>query len=133
MTIVEWISATAGWGYVSINKSVEGNKLIVSAKIYQNGIHTHVNSIGGLNDDILNRLEGSTIKFNAFTQYPTGSIPKNSVKITFQFNQLGISDSCVVRDLWPDKNIGESNDYLSLYVKNHGAKLLKINEVKQRN
>ncbi len=143
LTSIKWLRATAGWGSASLNKSVEGNKLIVDNIEYANGIGTHANSIieynipegyetftsiAGLDNESVSHPEGATVKFHVFTKYPTGSHPKDSVKISINFKQLGLSGTCKVRDLWAKKDMGVYKNELSLYVKQHGSKLLKISK-----
>jgi alpha-galactosidase len=143
MTNMKWISASAGWGNVTINNSVGGNKLVVDGKEYSNGIGTHSNSIieydvpegydtflslAGLDRECVTHTEGATVKFHLFTQYPCGSLPEDSVKVSLKLEQLGLKGSCSVRDLWAKKDAGEYTNEISLYVRKHGAKLLKIGE-----
>jgi alpha-galactosidase len=145
LTNIKWIYATAGWGNVSIGKSVGGNKLIVDNKVYANGIGTHASSIieydipdgydtftsmAGLDKECVDHTEGATVKFHVFTVYPTGASPQDSIKILLKFGQLGLEGTCKVRDLWAKKDIGEFTDELSLYVRKHGAKLLQISKIK---
>ena len=145
LTSKKWIEASAGWGTVLVNKSIGGNKLIVDNKEYADGIGTHANSIieydipegydtftslAGLDKECVNHTEGATVKFHVFTEYPTGSLPQDSMMISLKFDQLGFKGTCRVRDLWAKKDIGEFNDEISLYVRKHGAKLLRISEVK---
>jgi len=145
LTSVQWLSASAGWGSASINKSVGGNELIVNDKEYTNGIGTHANSIieynipdgydtftalVGLDKECINHTEGATVKFHIFTQLPTGVPPKDSIKISLSFMQIGFKGECKVRDLWARKDIGKFTNEISLYVRMHGARLLKIHETK---
>ncbi len=141
LTDIKWLNATAGWGSASIDNSVGGNKLIVDNKEYSNGIGTHAasiieydlpegydtfSSIAGLDKECINHIEGATVRFHVFTTYPTGSLPKDSAKITLEFSKLGFNGRCKVRDLWAKKDLGEFNNEISTYVKKHGVKLLKI-------
>ena len=145
LTDISWVSATAGWGSASVNKSVMGNKLIVDDKEYANGIGTHANSIieydipegyntfsalAGMDRECVGHIEGATVKFHVFNQYPAGSPPEDSIKISLKIAQLGLKGACKVRDLWAKKDIGEFTNEVLLYVRNHGAKLLKISELK---
>jgi alpha-galactosidase len=143
LTDVKWISASAGWGSATIDKSIMGNKLIVDNKEYNNGIGTHALSIieyelpegydtfsstAGLDKECINHQEGATVKFHVFAQYPTGTPPEDSVRISLKFSQLGFMDKCKVYDLWAKKDLGEFTDEISLYVRKHGVKLLKISK-----
>ncbi|MGA7160849.1 MAG: NPCBM/NEW2 domain-containing protein [Bacteroidota bacterium] len=142
---IPWSSATSGWGSASINRSVGGNNLIVDNKQYAGGIGTHANSIiqydlpegydtftavVGLDKECVDHTEGATVKFLVFTQYPTGAPPVDSLSVSFRLDQLGLKGPCNVRDLWAKKNIGEYTNDISLYVRKHGAKLLKISEIR---
>jgi alpha-galactosidase len=145
LTDFKWRDATSGWGSVTVNKSVMGNKLIVDDREYSNGIGTHSNSIieydipegydtfntkAGLDKECIEHTEGATVKFHVFTQYPAGSPPEDSVLVSLKFGQLGFEGKCKVRDLWTKENIGEYTNEISIYVRKHGVKLLKITEVK---
>ena len=142
---IKWKSATAGWGSASIDRSVMGNKLIVDNKEYAYGIGTHANSIieydipegydtfsaiAGLDKESISHTDGASVKFHVFTEFPSGSPPSDSVKISFKIKQLGLNGDCKVRDLWAKKDIGSYSNEVSLYVRKHGARLLKISEVK---
>jgi beta-galactosidase len=141
LTGIKWLNASAGWGSATVNKSVGGNKLIVDNKVYADGIGTHSNSIieydlpegydifsaiAGLDKECINHPEGATVKFHVFTQYPTGEPPADSIKIPIKFEQLGFNGTCTVRDLWDKKDIGVYTNEISLYVRQHGTKLLRI-------
>ena len=141
LTDIPWVKATAGWGNVEINKSVGGSKLKIGDDEYTNGIGTHANSIveydipegyntfsakAGLDKECVNHTEGATVQFHVFTQSPTGSAPQDSLKISLSFAQLGLKGTHTVRDLWSKKNLGEYSDEISLYVRNHGVRLIKI-------
>ncbi len=145
LTDIKWLNATAGWGSASINKSVGGNELIVDNKKYTYGIGTHAfsiieyeipkgyntfSSIAGLDNECIDHTEGATVKFHVFTQYPTGYPPEDSIRITLRFEQLGLKGTYKIRDLWAIKNIGEFSNEISIYVRKHGSKLLKISKFK---
>jgi len=145
LTDIKWINASSGWGSATINRSVGGNELIVDNNEYANGIGTHATSIieydipdgydtfsalAGLDKECVAHTEGATVKFHVFTQYPTGSIPQDSTKISLKIEQLGLKGACKVRDLWTREDIGECMNEILLYVRKHGARLLKISEVR---
>jgi hypothetical protein len=145
LTDIKWINASSGWGMATLNRSVGGNNLFVDNNEYANGIGTHSNSIieynipegydtfsalAGLDKECIDHTEGATVEFHVFTQYPTGSPPEDSIKISLTNEQLDFKGACKVRDLWAKKDIGEYTNTISVYVKKHGARLLKISEVK---
>ncbi|MGA9408784.1 MAG: NPCBM/NEW2 domain-containing protein [Bacteroidota bacterium] len=145
LTNIPWISASSGWGNATIDKSVGGNTLIVDNNEYADGIGTHSNSIieynipegydtftfqAGLDKECVDHTDGATVRFLVFTQYPTGFPPEDSVSISLKLDQLSMKGTCKVRDLWAKKDIGEYSNELSFYVRKHGARLLKISEVR---
>ncbi len=122
-----------------------GNGLTVDNQAYADGIGTHANSIiefdippgydtfsaiAGIDEEAVSHTEGATVRFHVFTQYPGASVPPDSIKMSFKLNQLGLKGPCKVRDLWAKKNIGVYTNEVSLYVRKHGARLLKVSEEK---
>jgi len=145
LTDIRWVKASAGWGNATVGKSVGGNKLIVDNKEYANGIGTHANSIieydipegydtlsalAGLDNECISHTEGATVGFHVFTQYPTGAPPEDSVRVSIKTTQLGFDGKCVVRDLWAERDVEENVNEISLYVRQHGARLLRVSEIK---
>ncbi|MEJ2054416.1 MAG: NPCBM/NEW2 domain-containing protein [Calditrichaceae bacterium] len=145
LTDLQWLNATSGWETVKINKSIAGNKLIVEGQPYDNGIGTHAASIieydipegydtfsamAGLDQECIAHTEGATVKFHVFTQYPTGFPPKDSVEVQIKLEDLGIKGACIVRDLWIKDDIGEFTNDITMFVRKHGSRLLKISEIK---
>ncbi len=145
LTDLDWVKATAGWGTPTKNRSVGGNSLIVDDKEYSNGIGTHSNSIieytipdgydsftaiAGLDKECVDHTEGATVKFHVFTQNPSGTEPRDSLFISLKFKDLGLSSTCSVRDLWAKKDMGYYNNQFSVFVRNHGACLVRISSVK---
>lgn len=145
LTDINWIDASCGWGSVTKNKSIGGNTLIVNELAYVDGIGTHSNSIieynipegydtftalAGLDKECVDHTEGATVQFHVFTEHPAGTPPPDSIKVLLKFEQLGLNGNCNVRDLWTREDIGEFMDEISLDVRKHGTRLLKISEVK---
>jgi len=144
LTDLQWVNAASGWETVKINHSVAGNKLVVDGKEYDNGIGTHASSIieydipagydtfsslVGLDGECIMHPEGATVKFHIFTQYPTGCPPQDSLDVAVDLAQLGIPGQCRVRDLWAKQDLGEYTNTISLNVKKHGARLVKISKL----
>lgn len=67
--------------------------------------------------------------FAAF--FASGSASQDSMKINLNFNDLGLNGTHIVRDLWAEKDLGEYSDSISLYVRNHGVKLVRISKVEK--
>ena len=145
LTSMPWVKATSGWSTAKVNLSVGGNTLTVDDRIYADGIGTHAtsiieydvpdgydtfSSIVGLDKECVDHTEGATVKCHVFTEYPTGSPPEDSVKISLKAEQLGVKGTCMVRDLWGMKDLGEVGNGISVFVRNHGAALLRIQETK---
>jgi hypothetical protein len=145
LTDLKWIRATAGWETVKINKSIAGNKLIVNGETFENGIGTHATSIieynlpegyntfstfAGLDQECVWNAEGATVQFHVFSQYPTGSVPRDSINIVLDFKELGITGRCEVRDLWAKKDLGVFKDGFTASVREHGTRLLRIHEIR---
>lgn len=145
LTDVKWVKASAGWGNPTINKSVGGNTLIVEKKDCSDGIGTHSNSIieydipegydtftalAGLDNECIEHTEGATVKFHVFTQYPSATLPQDSLNISLNLKELGFNGKCKVRDLWSKKDLGEYSEKLSIDVRNHGARLVRISKLK---
>ena len=142
---LRWVSASAGWGNASINMSVGGNKLTVDNNVCVTGIGTHSTSVieydipegydtfsalVGLDKECIDHTEGATVRFHVFTHYPAGSPPEDSVRISLKMEQLGFRGTCRVRDLWAKEDLGTQANEISMYVRRHGARLLKISEVR---
>jgi alpha-galactosidase len=145
LTDVKWTTATSGWGSATINNSVGGNALVVDTLAYANGIGTHAtsiieydipegyetfSSIVGLDKECIEHTEGATVRFHVFTESPTGPAPADSVKITLTAEQLGVKVPCTIRDLWAKKDLGQFSTELSVNMKNHGSRLLRIHVTK---
>jgi len=43
-------------------------------------------------------------------------------------DQLGVKGPWIVRDLWERKDLGNIGDGISLTMKSHGVKLLRVHE-----
>jgi len=61
---------------------------------------------------------------------PRGSPPRDTVTVSANINQLGLNGMCMVRDLWARKDLGKFANEFALAVRNHGARLLKVGEVR---
>ena len=141
---MNWVKATAGWGNIHINKSIEGNDLIVNDKKYSNGIGTHSNSvieydlpegydtftaIAGLDKECMGHPDGATVKFHVFTQDPYGEKPLDSLNIDLNFEKLGLKGTYLVRDLWAKKDLGKFSEKVSFDIRDHGSRLIRISKV----
>ncbi|MBN1413575.1 MAG: NPCBM/NEW2 domain-containing protein [Bacteroidales bacterium] len=143
LTSMPWKKATAGWGEVSINKSVSGGDLIVNNKRRENGIGTHSNSVieydipqgykkfkatAGLDNACVVQHTGATVEFMAFTQDPAGPVPDDSATITVQLQQLGLDGECIIKDLWTGENLGIFSHTFSRAIRRHASGLYRISK-----
>ncbi|MBN1143234.1 MAG: NPCBM/NEW2 domain-containing protein [Bacteroidales bacterium] len=144
LTDLGWVKATTGWGDVQVNKSVGGNSLVVNNKTYDSGIGTHSNSVieydlpegydtftvmGGLDQECIDQ-QGATVQFHVFKQNPYGAEAADSAEISLKLADLGLKGKCKVRDLWAKEDLGEVDNQVSLFVNDHGARMVRISAVK---
>ena len=141
LTDLKWVKASSGWNNPTINKSVAGNTLNVAGKDYSNGIGTHAISLieydipegydhfsakAGIDKECIDHPEGATVNFFVFTQEPGGPMPADSIKIPVKFEQLGLKQTCTVKDLWTGKTLGNYTNEFAPVIKRHGAGLYRI-------
>ncbi|MCE4566622.1 NPCBM/NEW2 domain-containing protein [Maribellus sp. CM-23] len=136
-----WESAFAGWGEVTLNKSISGNPLNVKGTSYERGIGTHSQSI------IKYTIPGNTVRFKAFAGLDIGGTSQqggatvefmvsvtdptthdeDAVAIPVNLKELGFSGDCMIRDLWEKKNLGTfSGTEFAPTINYHGAGLYRI-------
>jgi alpha-galactosidase len=141
LTSLKWIKATAGWEKPRVNQSVSGGTLTVNTIKYENGIGTHSNSIiefeipegytrfkalVGLDEACVTQNTGATVKFFVFTENPSGVAPPPSAKISINLKDIGLSDECIITNLWSGKVVGKFSGEFAPEINNHGAGLYKI-------
>lgn len=139
LTDLEWTNATAGWGMVQKNKSINGTSLSVAGKIYETGIGTHSNSIiefdlpegytqfkalCSYDDEVNVRPDGTTMEFLVYTENP---VLDNTIAIPVNLSDLGFSGECTIRDLWKKEDLGTfSGSDFAPSIATHGAGLYRI-------
>jgi len=153
LTALKWVRASAGRGRPGINQTGRGGKLTVNGKEYSNGISANATSIieydlpegvtrftaiAGLD----NGPAGSGIpgqgpdpqaerpnngKFLVFTEDPSGPMPPDKTEISVKFDQLGLTGTHTVKDLWTGEKLGKFTDSFSRTINRHGAGLYRIN------
>ncbi len=143
LTDLNWVKASSGWSEAKINLSVGGEPLQVGGKVYPNGIGTHARSIieydlpegynklkakVAIDDRSIDKEDGATARFLLFNEQNGTPTPADSVQIAVKFEQLGLKGRCAVRDLWSKTDLGEFEEGISPYVRNHGAKLYRISQ-----
>ena len=73
--------------------------------------------------------EDSTPEFHGFTRYNSDSEPLDSILINLDLEKSGLHGKYRVRDLWSRQDLREYTDSISLYVRNHGARLIRLSPV----
>ncbi|MDX8337547.1 NPCBM/NEW2 domain-containing protein [Draconibacterium sp. IB214405] len=141
LTDLTWKNAFAGWGNVSVNKSVSGGSLNIKGTVYENGIGTHSKSIihyeipensvrfkafAGLDIGGTSQQGGATVEFMVSVTDPT-SMDEDAVAIPVNLKELGFSGDCAIRDLWEKKDLGTfSGVEFAPTINYHGAGLYRI-------
>ncbi len=146
LTDLEWESASAGWGTVTLNKSISGGDLNVKGKIYDQGIGTHSQSIifyripensvrfkafAGLDMGGTSNTGGATVEFMVSTEDPT---PRDEapVPIPVDLKSLGLTGECRIHDLWKHEDLGTfSGSEFAPTINYHGAGLYRISPVSE--
>ena len=65
-------------------------------------------------------------KFLIFTEYPAGPVPADKAEITVKFEQLGLTGTHTVKDLWTGQKLGKFSDTFSATINKHGAGFYRI-------
>jgi len=145
LTDLKWTKAISGRGPASVNKTLGGGKLNVNGKEYENGINVYANSIieydlpagcsrfktkAGIDKEALMALgqfgSKASAKFLIFTEDPSGPVPADKEKITVKFDQLNLTGTHKVTDLWTGESLGEFSNEFSQTINRHGAGLFRI-------
>jgi alpha-galactosidase len=152
LTDLKWIKASAGRGMPFINHTGRGGKLTVNGKEYSNGINANAASIieydlpegvtrfrakaglengtsgGGFTGQGSDQLSvrPNNGKFLVFTQDPAGPEPAATAEITVKFEQLGLSGTHTVKDLWTGEKLGKFSGSFTRVINRHGAGLYRI-------
>jgi hypothetical protein len=152
LTDLKWVKASAGRGAPSINQTARGGKLTVNGKEFKNGISANATSIieydlpegvtrfqskAGLDNGTAgagfpgqgtNRqfVRPNNAKFLVFTEDPAGPIPAGAAEITLKFEQLGLTGTHTIKDLWTGEKLGKFTGSFSRTINRHGAGLYRI-------
>ena len=137
LTDLKWINATSGWGNATVDKTCDGQPLVIGGKPV-NGIGAHAKSV------IIYELpEGyETFSVKGVVLKETGSVVfgvlvdkgmmefPDASDVKVDFKTIGIKGKSKVVDLWSHKELGEFNKEFSRELKQHGAGLYRISPVK---
>jgi alpha-galactosidase len=152
LTDLKWVKASAGRGEPVINGTARSGKLTVDGKEYKNGISANATSIieydlpegvtrfrakagldygssrGGFPGQGSNPLmpRPNNAKFMVFTDDPAGPMPADTASITVIFDQIGLTGTHTVKDLWTGKKLGKFTNEFTGTINRHGAGLYRI-------
>jgi alpha-galactosidase len=65
-------------------------------------------------------------KFLVFVEDPAGPVPPVAAEISVKFEQLGITGTHKVKDLWTGEDLGKFTDEFKQTINRHGAGLYRI-------
>jgi hypothetical protein len=152
LTDLKWSGTWSGGGEPVINRAASGEKLSVDGKVYKNGINVNATSIivydlpermtrfkakaglqnvipagGSASPDPESQLRrNNTAKFLVFVEDPAGPQPSDTASITVKFEQIGLTGTHTVKDLWTGENLGKFTDSFTRTINRHGAGLYRI-------
>jgi alpha-galactosidase len=151
LTEVKWVKASAGRGVPSVNQTRGGGKLTVNGKEYRKGLSANAASIieydlpegvtrfkatAGLDNGDSGGFSGQGAnpqfvrpnngKFLVFTEDPAGQVPADKAEITVKFEQLGLSGTHSIKDLWTGEKLGKFTNEFTRTISRHGAGLYRI-------
>jgi len=145
LTDQKWVKASAGRGEPVVNKTAGGGKLTVNGKEYNNGISTVASSIieydlpegctrfktkAGIDKDALLQLgqigSRASARFMIFVEDPAGPMPADTASVSVKFDQLGLTGTHSVKDLWSGEKLGQFTDGFTRTINRHGGGLYRI-------
>jgi alpha-galactosidase len=139
LTTLKWVSATAGWGKVCVNRTCDNKPIVLNDKVAE-GIGTHSESV------IIYELpEG----YDTFTATGVVTEDKGSVafgvlvskdgiggaetaRVKVNFEAIDIKGKVKVRDLWNHKDLGTFKESFSRELSQHGAGLYRLTPIKTK-
>ncbi len=68
----------------------------------------------------------NSAKFLVFTEDPAGAVPPDAAEISVRFEQLGLSGTHTVTNLWTGEKLGKFTDEFKQTINRHGAGLYRI-------
>jgi alpha-galactosidase len=143
LTDLKWVKASSGRGAPSVNQTPEGKKLTVNGREFKNGIHVNAPSVieydlpegvtrfqakVGLDNGFPGKgaERPNNAKFLIFIEDPAGPVPSDTASITVKFDQLGLTGTHAVKDLWSGKKLGKFTGGFTQTINRHGAGLYRI-------
>ena len=150
LTDLKWVKATSGRGVPVINGTPRGGKLTVNGKEYKNGISTSAISVieydlpagvtrfkakAGLDNGSPAAIPGrgqrprsNTARFLVFVDDPAGPVPPDATEIAVRFEDIGLTGTHEVKDLWSGKSLGKFTGEFKQSINRHGAGLYRISK-----
>lgn len=145
-------AAFTGRGEPILNATARGGKLTVGGKEYKNGISANATSIieydlpegvtrfktkAGLDngtsaisypgqDPNSQSVRQNNAKFLVFIEDPAGPVPTETAPINVKFDQLGLTGTYSVTDLWTGEKLGKFTNEFTGTINRHGAGLYRI-------
>jgi hypothetical protein len=144
LTDLKWTVAKSGRGMPLINHTFNGGKLKVNENEYNTGINANAVSVieydlpkgilrfkalAGLQSGMASATDATRQnngKFLVFTEDPSGPEPGATADIMVNLNDLGLTGTHVITDLWTGEKLGEFSGTFTRSVPRHGAGLYRI-------
>ena len=137
LTDLKWLSASAGWGEVHVNRTCDNKPIVINDKEVE-GIGTHAESIiiyelpEGYNTftatGVVTQDKGSVV-FGVLVSRGTINFAETA-KVKVNFEDIGIKGKVKVRDLWSHKDLGTFKGSFSRELSQHGAGLYRISPLR---
>jgi len=137
LTDLKWISATAGWGEVHVNRTCDNKPIVINNQpVY--GIGTHAESIiiyelpvgydTFTTTGVVTQDKGSVV-FGVLVSKGGIYLPETAnVKVNFE--TIGIKGKVKVYDIWSHKDLGTFKGSFSRELSQHGAGLYRISPLR---
>ena len=136
---LEWVSASAEWGKPSVNKTCEGESLVVDGKRVL-GIGTHSNSkiiydlppgYDRFTATAVLTNEGS-VEFGVLLTDKEEESREKAKPVAVRFESLGIKSAARVRDLWSGEELGIYQQGFERVLPIHGSGLYRVSPMRGR-
>lgn len=137
LTELKWLSATAGWGDVQVNKACDGRPLLVNGKTVEGiGAHAESTIVYQLPDGfdsftamgVVTQETGSVV-FGVLVDKDTIDLPETA-QVKLDFKAIGLKGKVKIHDLWSHKDLGIFNGSFSRELPQHGAGLYQLTPIK---
>ncbi len=132
LTNMKWISATAGYGEVRVNRTCDNRPLTINGEAAE-GIGTHSESViifelpEGYDSFTATGVvtQNGSVVFGVLVDKGTIDLPETA-DVKVDFNAIGIKGKAKVRDLWGHKELGTFDGSFSRVLPMHSAGLYRI-------